>query len=56
MNREKETAEYKLRSSRIAKWRELSARAAEDLQVKEGGPEKIMYSGALYQTLLSSVF
>jgi len=42
MNREKETAEYRSRTTRLAKWSELVTRANQDLQVASGVPERIM--------------
>ena len=45
MNREKETAEYRSRTTRLAKWSELVTRANQDLQVSTGVPERIMLLG-----------
>ena len=45
LNRERESAEYRARTTRLAKWRELCARAQEELQVEVSVPERITLLG-----------
>ena len=47
MNAERETPEYRSRTTRLAKWKELVTAAHEELQLKVGIPERIMFPGIL---------
>ena len=41
LNMERETSEYKSRTTRLAKWRELVTRAQEEMEVTAGVPESL---------------
>ena len=41
LNRERQRAESRSRTTRMAKWKELAEQAAQDLQMEVGVPEKI---------------
>ena len=49
MNRDKESAQYKSRTSRLAKWRELVAQAQKSLEVAVAVPEVIMHLSSMSQ-------
>ena len=49
INSERETAEYRARTTRLAKWRELVALAQEQLAVNVGVPERIWPLGVVVQ-------
>lgn len=41
MNSERQSSEYRARTTRLAKWRKLATRANEELQVSESYPERL---------------
>ena len=43
LNKEKESIEYRSRTTRLAKWKELVAQAQLELEVSAGIPERIMF-------------
>ena len=49
LNSERETTEYRSRTTRLAKWRELVALAQEQLAVNVGIPERIWFLGVIGQ-------
>ena len=42
MNAERETTEYRSRTSRLSKWKELVTAAQQELEVPVGVPERLM--------------
>ena len=49
LNSERESTEYRARTTRLAKWRELVAIAQEQLAVNVGVPERIWLLGVIVQ-------
>lgn len=47
MNRERESVEFRSRTTRLAKWKELYAQAQLDLQVSAGVPDRIQLLGRI---------
>lgn len=54
MNRDKESAQYKSRTSRLAKWRELVTQAQKSLEVEVAVPEGIQHLSLMSQGKCSS--
>ena len=53
MEKEKQSAEYRSRTTRLAKWRELAQQAQKDLEIGESAPQRIMILGLQSYPFLS---